>query len=147
MEYKLRKANINDIDYIKSAKLYSIFQFSKDISQEEKDRIYNYVDKHISSEIEYYKIIENNRNIIGCVLLMNKDDGKILDEIYIDKQYRNKGIGTNIVDNIIKENDKIYLWVYKENIAAITLYKKLGFSIRDTTETRYYMEYKNNNRL
>ncbi|MGM9875652.1 MAG: GNAT family N-acetyltransferase [Bacilli bacterium] len=147
MEYKLRKANINDIDYIKSAKLYSIFQFSKDISQEEKDKIYNYVDKHISSEIEYYKIIENNRNIIGCVLLMNKDDGKILDEIYIDKQYRNKGIGTNIIDNIIKENDKIYLWVYKENIAAITLYKKLGFSIRDTTETRYYMEYKNNNRL
>lgn len=147
MEYKLRKANINDIDYIKSAKLYSIFQFSKDISQEEKDRMYNYVDKHISSEVEYYKIIENNRNIIGCVLLMNKDDGKILDEIYIDKQYRNKGIGTNIIDNIIKENDKIYLWVYKENIAAITLYKKLGFSIRDTTETRYYMEYKNNNRL
>ena len=36
--------------------------------------------------ITFSKIIENNRNIIGFVLLMNKEDGKILDEIYIDEQ-------------------------------------------------------------
>ena len=32
----------------------------------------------------------------------------------------------------------------KENIKAISLYKSLGFKIKEETETRYYMEYSNN---
>ena len=41
-----------------------------------------------------------------------------------------------------KSNNKnIYLWVYKENIKAVSLYKRLGFKIIDETESRYYMEY------
>lgn len=65
----------------------------------------------------------------------------MLDEIYIEQEYRNKGIGTDIIKNVINENDIIYLWAYKENTKAISLYKKLSFNIIEETESRYYMKY------
>ena len=65
----------------------------------------------------------------------------MLDEIYLEEKYRNKGIGTNIIKEVINNNDIIYLWVYKENVQAISLYKKLGFNVIEETESRYYMKY------
>ena len=79
--------------------------------------------------------------IIGCILLTNNDNGKLLDEIYLEEEYRNKGIGTKIIMDILNNNDVVYLWVYKENEKAISLYKKLGFNVIEETESRYYMKY------
>ena len=70
-----------------------------------------------------------------------KDDGVLLDEIFLDENYRNKGIGSSIISKIFKTNNIVYLWVYKDNIKAINLYKKLGFNLVEETETRYYMKY------
>ncbi len=74
---------------------------------------------------------------------MNKDDGVLLDEIFIEEDYRNKGVGTDIITSIIFENDIVYLWVYKLNTKAISLYKKLGFTIIQETDSRYYMKHVN----
>ena len=57
----------------------------------------------------------------------------ILDEIYLEEEYRNKGIGTDIIENILKINTIVYLWVYKKNIKAISLYKKMKFKIINET--------------
>ena len=38
------------------------------------------------------------------------------------------------------ETKNIFLWVYKENSKAINLYKKLGFTIKQETQSRYYMQ-------
>ena len=40
-----------------------------------------------------------------------------------------------------KNNKNIYLWVYKKNKKAVLLYKRLGFTIEEETESRYYMYY------
>ena len=56
-----------------------------------------------------------NKNKVGCLLVTKKDDGVILDEIYLEEEYRNKGIGTEIIKNILKNNFIVYLWVYKKN--------------------------------
>ena len=66
----------------------------------------------------------------------------MLDEIYIEKDYRNKKIGTNIIKDILKNNDTVYLWVYKDNKKAISLYKRMEFNICKSTDTRYYMGFK-----
>ena len=66
----------------------------------------------------------------------------MLDEIYIEKDYRNKKIGTNIIKDILKNNDTVYLWVYKDNKKAISLYERMGFNICQSTDTRYYMGFK-----
>ena len=82
-----------------------------------------------------------NNNIGGCLLISDNNDGIILDEIYLEDKYRNKGIGTNIIKDILSKNKIVYLWVYKENLKAISLYEKLGFKISKETDSRYFMKY------
>ena len=91
---------------------------------------------------DYYNIVFDDK-IIGSILLKDIQEGKLIDEIYIEKEFRNNGIGTDIIMKAVKKsnNKNIYLWVYKENIKAVSLYKRLGFKIIDETESRYYMEY------
>lgn len=141
MKYNLINATNKDTDYIKKSKLYNIFTYADDLPKDEVMRINNYVDEHIPVEITDYKIIMCNKNKVGCLLVVKKDDGAILDEIYLEEEYRNKGIGTDIIKNILKINPIVYLWVYKKNIKAISLYKKMKFKIINKTENRYYMKY------
>ena len=79
------------------------------------------------------------------MLLTNNGNGKLLDELYLEEEYRNNKIGTDIIKNILNKNDVVYLWVYKLNTKAISLYKRLGFQIMEETETRYYMKYSRDN--
>ena len=141
MEYKLSKSSEKDINRLIEYKNRTIYQYAKDLSSEEIDRINKYVTSEIPRLInDYCNIIVDNK-IVGCILLTNNDSGKLLDEIYLEEEYRNKGIGTKIIMNILNNNDVVYLWVYKENEKAISLYKKLGFNVIEETESRYYMKY------
>ena len=141
MNYILVKSSNDDVDKLIEYKKETVFKYANNLSEEEKNKISNYINNNIASEIKNYCNIVIIDNIVGCLLLIDKEDGKLLDEIYLKKEYRNKGIGTDIIKNIIKENNIIYLWVYKSNTKAISLYKKLGFSIIQEEKTRYYMKY------
>ena len=105
-------------------------------------KIDNYICKSVPTLIKEYKNIIYNKKIIGSILIRKIDDGLLLDEIFIEKEYRNKGIGSSIIKNYVLDNDyNLYLWVYKDNIKAFNLYKKLGFKIKEETDSRYYMEF------
>lgn len=141
MEYKLSKSSEKDINRLIEYKNRTIYQYAKDLSNEEIDRINKYVTSEVPRLInDYCNIIVDNK-IVGCILLTSNDNGKLLDEIYLEEEYRNKGIGTKIIMDILDNNDVVYLWVYKENEKAISLYKKLGFNVIEETESRYYMKY------
>lgn len=141
MEYKLSKSSEKDINRLIEYKNRTIYQYAKDLSNEEIDRINKYITSEVPRLInDYCNIIVDNK-IVGFILLTNNDNGKLLDEIYLEEEYRNKGIGTKIIMDILNNNDVVYLWVYKENEKAISLYKKLGFNVIEETESRYYMKY------
>ena len=141
MEYKLVKSSNKDINRLIEYKKRTIYEYARNLSRKEIDKINNYVNSEVRKLInEYYNIIVDNI-IVGCILLTDKNDGKQLDEIYLEEEYRNKKIGTRIIKNVLNNNDIVYLWVYKENERAVSLYKKLGFNIIEETESRYYMKY------
>lgn len=85
MNYKLMKANIDDVSILIDYKLKNIFDYAENLSLEE------------IKQIDDYKVICINDIKIGCLLVVNKDDGVLLDEIYLEEKYRNKGIGTSII--------------------------------------------------
>ena len=141
MEYKLLKSSSNDINRLIEYKKRTIYEYAKDLSAEEINKINRYITSEVPKLIDVYCNIMVDNKIIGCLLLTNNDDGKLLDEIYLEKVYRNKGIGTEIIRDILSNNDIVYLWVYKKNDKAISLYRKLGFNVIEETESRYYMKY------
>lgn len=141
LNYILVKSSNDDVEKLIEYKKETVFKYANNLSEEKKNKINNYINNNIPREIKNYCNIVVNDNIVGCLLLIDKEDSKLLDEIYLKKEYRNKGIGTDIIKNITKENNIIYLWVYKSNTRAISLYKKLGFSIIQEEKTRYYMKY------
>lgn len=141
INYKLENATSNDLERIKKYKLNTIFQYANDLSEEEKNKIIKYVNEDVCSQINNYQNIIYNDNIVGSILIKNIDDVLLIDEIFIEEKYRNKGFGTSVLNNIIlNETKNIFLWVYKENSKAINLYKKLGFTIKQETQSRYYMQ-------
>ena len=142
-KYKLENSSIKDIERIKKYKLNTIFEYAKDLDKEEFEKINNYVNKTISNQIFEYKNIVLNNIIVGSFLITKNENDLLLDEIFIEEQYRNKGIGTSIIKDVVsKSNSNVYLWVYKDNIKAFNLYNKIGFNIKEETDSRYYMEYK-----
>ena len=139
--YKLVKASKKDIPRLVQYKKDIIYMYSKDLAKDEKENINEYVITSVNEIYkDYYNIIIDDK-IIGSVCIRDLENAKLLDEIYLEKEFRNKGIGTDIIRKIIENNESVYLWVYKENIKAVLLYKRLGFKIIDETEFRYYMEY------
>lgn len=141
MEYKLSNSSNKNINRLIEYKKRTIYEYAKNLSNEEIDKINKYITSEVPKLINYYCNVIVDNKIVGCLLLTNKDDGKLLDEIYLEEEYRNKGIGTEIVKDILNNNDIVYLWVYKENKKAISLYKKIGFNVIEETESRYYMKY------
>ena len=117
-------------------------EYQKRVTKEEMTKINKYRCESVPTLIKDYKNIIYNKKIIGSILIRKIDDGLLLDEIFIEKEYRNKGIGSSIIKNYVLDNDyNLYLWVYKDNIKAFNLYKKLGFKIKEETDSRYYMEF------
>lgn len=78
---------------------------------------------------------------IGAIWLekVSTDDFAVLGIFIADKEFRNKGIGTKAIEQIVKNDlpymhtNKILLRVRAENERAIKCYIKVGF-----TETRRY---------
>lgn len=143
MEYHLKEASENHIDKLIEYKHHSIFDYATNLSMDEVARIEEYIKNTICLEIKNYSIIEVDKNEIGCVLVTKKENKTLLDELYIEEEYRGKGIETCILKDITNKYSPIYLWVYKQNKGATTLYQKLGFKVVEEVEERYFMEYKN----
>ncbi len=144
-KYKLDSSSMKDIDTLIKYKLNSILKYASNLSNKELDEINTYVKDNVPKQLNNYKLINIDGNIVGCILVENKDDGVIIDELYIEEKYRNNGIGTDLINNVISNNNIVYLWVYKLNVKAIRLYKRLEFKIIKETENRYYMQFNKKN--
>ena len=139
--YKLVKTSKKDIPRLIQYKKDIIYMYSKGLSGEEKENINEYVINIVNETLkDYFNIIVDDK-IIGSVCIKDLENAKLLDEIYLEKEFRSKGIGTDIIRKIIENNKNVYLWVYKKNKKAVLLYKRLGFTIEEETESRYYMNY------
>ena len=142
-KYILKEAQKKNFSLLEKWKFQTVLEYAGELSIEELSKIKNYVHKNVKENIQLYNLIIVNESIIGCVLVSPYKDGHLLDEIYLESSYRNQGIGTSIICDILKQYAVVYLWVYKDNIKAIRLYKRLGFNVLEETETRYLMKFEN----
>ena len=138
LDYKLVDAQFKDSDILVSIKLVTMIddEMDKVLSHAEKTKIRKSIDMNVERTCESYKIIYVGKKIAGAYLTLPYEDGVIIDEIYLFKEFRNNGIGTDIIKKIQKENPELYVWVYKNNKDAIRLFERLGFRIITTGRTQ-----------
>ena len=127
----------------------------KDIFNEYQEN-YSFVD---SDFLKIYSYVTNDKVVAFLLFNVMYEKCEIVD-IFVLKEYRNKGIGTEIIKNILKNNFIVYLWVYKKlineiindytvdnitlevnmlNKNAINLYEKLGFK-KIAVRKNYYKD-------
>jgi ribosomal protein S18 acetylase RimI-like enzyme len=130
------------------------YQFGYDIK---KITLGEYIEKtwgewNEEEQIKYYKkeftvnncfVIKNDNTNIGWLKIIETEEAIDINQILILPEYQRKGIGSKIVNDIIKngknKNKTIYLQVLKCNENAKRLYIKIGFKKYDETKTHYLL--------
>lgn len=140
--YTLREAIKEDIELLEDYSIKIILAQDKDNDPtlEELNNIKEYVHNEVTDNLANYKIIKVNNEIAGAFLITNYEEGIMLNDIYVEDKFRNKHIASSIIESLKTEYKSVYLWVYKGNINAINLYKKLGFYIEKEADTRLFMK-------
>lgn len=115
------------------------------------------IDENFVVKDYFINVIKNKDNIlllyredninIGYIFAKRIDDGYLLDGLYVDVNFRNRGIAHILLNEAIKLTCSydIYIKVLKENKVAYNIYKSLGFRIKEENNLKYYMVYEKNN--
>ena len=128
----LRNATKDDVDNMFKWEMESI-----DKDNRNDPKIIKCIEKDVQESIKITKMIIYNGKTIGMFTTDRLEPGSdywYIGEIYIVKEYRNKGIGTALLKDEISKHDKIKLQVAQSNHGAMKLYKSLGFEITDRND-------------
>lgn len=98
------------------------------------DKVNNLEDIINNKEIKGYYI---DNELVGIIIYKTLYDTTDLLYIVVDKLYRNKNIASILLENLIKESNKIILEVRCDNKNAIKLYKKYNFKIINIRNNYY----------
>ena len=83
--------------------------------------------KKYTNNNNFHYIIFDNLNIIGYGLRRIINNYSIIDNILVNKNYRNMGFGTKIIDNLLKKTDDVIFLLCEEN--NIKFYELNGFNV------------------
>jgi len=141
MKYKLHKAAIDDFDFVFEVKKNALGRYIEQTWgwNEELQRIMQ--EDEFKSENIF--IVKHKGQQVGTVGINEKNNEVIVSRLYILDMYQTKGIGSQIMTDIISDNPdkKIRLGVLKVNNKAKELYERLGFKVIGEENEHYKMVY------
>lgn len=89
------------------------------------------------------KIIKADNQPIGSVDVEEKEKSIFISGLYLLPDYQSQGIGTEIIQGLIKEAEtkkkRLELEVLKVNTRAQKLYQRLGFILEERDKEKYFM--------
>ena len=137
----IRKFEKNDIDGVMQIWLSGNLDAHSFISNEYWKSNYNLVQEQIQQADIF--VYEDNSRICGFIGIV---EGYIAG-IFVDKDYRNHGIGKMLIEYVKQYYDVLTLNVYRKNERAVSFYHRQGFSTVsesidcDTNEVEYKMKW------
>ena len=139
-DLEFHPARKEDIEVIFVLSKVLIEQY-EDISAIDYSRVLQWVRKKIETNIGLYTRVVCDKTTVAYYCLREGADRLELDDLYVLPAYRRKGVGSKILEKCLSETNKeIYLYVFTQNVGAISLYKQFGFAISEqVSETRLIM--------
>ena len=106
-------------------------------------RAKDWVRHKLQSQIGGYTVILRDAGQVGYLHLIPSEVYE-LDDLYILPEFRGQGIGTEVIRFCMEQSRQagkgIFLYVFRENRRAISLYGRMGFRIWKTVgKTRLIM--------
>lgn len=133
-------AECGDISEI-YAQAKNLIDTYEDISSIDYEKVLAWVKQKITVNIHQYRCAAADGK--KCAYFRLCEDGE-LDDLYVLPPFQGHGIGSEILKKCIADSAKpLYLYVFRRNKRAISLYEKFGFSLRETVgKTRLILERK-----
>ena len=139
---KAEKKDSNRINELFIEMLQTIYHTDQvnGYSEGDLDRFFDGRDEWISIAIDEDRIIA----FLSIEVHHEEEEYIYLDDLSVTKQYRNKGIGTQLLHNAESYAKEISipvicLHVEKTNTAAFRLYERLGYELYEDQGSRYLM--------
>lgn len=125
----IRKANKQDVEAINNLGEQLHSGFSKNF----------HMATEIDSNLAIVLVSESSNGINGYLYALDFGDNIDILSIFVDNMYRNKEIGSQLMNQLIElaKNKTITLEVANNNIAALSLYKKFGFKVVGSRKDYY----------
>ncbi len=142
--YTLRSAGQKDARFLFDLKTEAMKPVSAILKSGE---IFNYDEefkKYLEKfEPEKIQIIQFEEKDVGRLRVVRSPESIYIGGIQILPEFQNKGIGTAVMSDLIKESEKlelpITLEVHQVNLNAINFYNKLGFKECEKTTDKIVM--------
>jgi len=127
--------NLNDLKYFFETKC----EISTNFFSYFKTRSYECIKNHLVTNLMYFN------NIPVGYSHLDKEDKNVWFGICIADSFKGKKFGEKLTVYTLSQAAEynvhtVSLSVYRENLTAINLYKKLGFSLFDETDKSFFMK-------
>jgi GNAT superfamily N-acetyltransferase len=139
MPIALRPARSEDFDFCARLYFSGMDQIIRELKLDMALQTANLRERWKAAEVE---IITLDSEDVGWMQSSIRDDGRFLEQIFIDAPFQRRGIGTGIIHRLIDQanraNQPVTLGVVKTNPAR-HLYERLGFRITHEDDRKFYM--------
>lgn len=146
LHYTLTKAKESDFSEIYHIKKASVKRYVEEIwGWDEQYQLNEF--KNDFKNRDDFSLIMIGSELAGFLQLASRENTIYIVEIHLMESFRGKGIGTSIIRELIKKarknNQRVMVGCFKQNIKAKKLYLKLGFDLVRETASHYEFELKN----
>jgi len=130
---EIRKATLKDKD--------QIIKLVKKFYSRSSPKTVKAWEKTYKRIIKLIFVAEINKKIVGFIACSTKQNSIYIDDLYVLKKYRKKGVATSLmkfISSVKKRLKKKYIIgnVRRKDKPAIRFYKKIGFKIYETKNKR-----------
>ncbi len=133
---KLQDLKIKKINVSNKQECSDLIEFAKNCSwQGSGGYLAELIENNEFTDSEIVIAAYLNNTIVGFATLVNDscaeefNETPYLDFLFVEEQYRNKGIATKLVDRIVKLAKENYNSLYLVTVSHESFYKKLGFEV------------------
>ncbi len=115
----------------------------EDFSKVNKEKALGLTHLQISENIDRFSVILVDGEKAGYLLMNWKNGIYEMHDLYVEPAYQNRGIGTRIIQQCIKDSDgNLMVYVFTGDLGTFSLFENLGFKAEKVLgRTRYVMRY------